>query len=223
MKSRRAGVYGGTFDPVHNGHIEVARRVLKLFELDEIVFVPACVPPHKRNAKLTSPFHRFAMLALATEMDRDLLVSTIELDAPDRPYAVDTVERMRAQVGEQTEMFFLVGADSWLEIKTWRDWQRLLSLCNFIVMTRPGYELTQEAIADLPIPVLNVLGKSSRPQDTMKMPNKSPHAYFTDAVRLDVSAVQIRTAIKSNDFASVRHMVPPQVAAYIEKHRLYKD
>lgn len=220
---RRVAIYGGTFDPVHNGHLEVARQVLRLFELDELVFVPACVPPHKRNAKLMSPFHRFAMLALATEMDQGLLVSTIELDAPDRPYAVDTVERMRAQVGEQTELFFLVGADSWLEIKTWRDWQRLLRLCNFIVMTRPGYELTRAAIGDLPIPVLNVLGRGCRQQDMMKMPNQSPHAYLTDEVRMDVSAVQIRTAIKRNDFASVRHMVPPQVAAYIEKHRLYID
>ena len=223
MKSRRVAIYGGTFDPVHNGHVEVARRVLKLFELDEIVFVPAGVPPHKRNANITSPFHRFAMLALATEMDQGLLVSTIELDAPDRPYAVDTVERMRAQFGEQTELFFLVGADSWLEIKTWREWQRLLRLCNFIVMTRPGYELTREAMADLPIPVLDGLGAGCRLQDMMRTANESPRVYLTSAVQSDVAAVQIRTATKRNDFASVRHMVPPQVAAYIEKHRLYID
>src|SRR5215471_4718102 len=223
MKSRRVAIYGGTFDPVHHGHIEVARRVLKLFELDEIVFVPAGLPPHKRNANITSPFHRFAMLALATEMDQGLPVSTIELDAPDRPYAVDTVERMRAQLGVQTELFFLVGADSWLEIKTWREWQRLLRLCNFIVMTRPGYELTREAMADLPIPVLDGLGAGCRPQDMMRTPNESPRVYLTSAVQSDVAAVQIRTATKRNDFASVRHMVPPQVAAYIEKHRLYID
>jgi nicotinate-nucleotide adenylyltransferase len=223
MMSRRVAIYGGTFDPVHNGHVEVARRVLKLFELDEIVFVPACVPPHKRNANITSPFHRFAMLALATEMDQGLLVSTIELDAPDRPYAVDTVERMRAELGDQTELFFLVGADSWLEIKTWREWRRLLTLCNFIVMTRPGYELTQEAIAGMPIPVLNVMGPGCRPQDMMKMRNESPHAYLTDAVQSDICAVQIRAAIKRNDFASVMHMVPARVAAHIEKHRLYID
>src|SRR6266480_6524615 len=88
MALRRVAIYGGTFDPVHNGHIEVARRVLELFELDEVIFVPACVPPHKRNANITSVFYRFAMLALATEMDQRLLVSTIELDAPQQPYAV---------------------------------------------------------------------------------------------------------------------------------------
>ncbi len=92
---RRVAIYGGTFDPVHNGHLEVARQVLKLFELDELIFVPACVPPHKRNANITSAFHRFAMLTRATEADQRLLVSTVELDAPDRPYAVETVARMK--------------------------------------------------------------------------------------------------------------------------------
>ena len=223
MTARRVAIYGGTFDPVHNGHVEVARRVLKLFELDEIVFVPACVPPHKRNANITSAFHRFAMLALATELDQHLLVSTIELDAPDLPYAVDTVEGMRARLGEQTELFFLVGADSWLEIKTWREWRRLLTLSNFIVMTRPGYAMTRAALTDLPIPLLNVLGHGCRQLDLAKMSGASPHAYFTDAVQSDVSAVRIRAAIKRNDFASVKELVPPQVAAYIEKHRLYID
>src|SRR6185436_5846615 len=116
MGLRRVGIYGGTFDPVHNGHLEVARRVLQLFELDEIVFVPACVPPHKRTLKLTSAFHRFAMLSLATAADQRLLVSTIELDAPDRPYAVDTVARLQ---DETHRLFFIIGADSWSEITTW--------------------------------------------------------------------------------------------------------
>ncbi|MGZ8843439.1 MAG: nicotinate-nicotinamide nucleotide adenylyltransferase, partial [Pyrinomonadaceae bacterium] len=95
MALRRVAIYGGTFDPVHSGHVEVARRALKLFELDEVIFVPACVPPHKRNASITSAFHRFAMLALATEQDQRLLVSTIELDAPELPYAVETFERIK--------------------------------------------------------------------------------------------------------------------------------
>src|SRR4030095_13536256 len=95
MALRRVAIYGGTFDPVHNGHLEVARRVQQLFEIDEVIFVAACVPPHKRNANITSAFHRSAMLALATEEDQKLRVSTIELDAPELPYAVETVARMK--------------------------------------------------------------------------------------------------------------------------------
>src|SRR6185295_9075661 len=124
MALRRAAIYGGTFDPVHNGHLEVARRVQKLFGLDEVMFVPACVPPHKRDAGISSAFHRFAMLALATEKDERLRVSTIELDQPDRPYAVETVARMQAELGSGVRLFFIMGADSWAEITTWREWRR---------------------------------------------------------------------------------------------------
>jgi len=87
MALQRAAIYGGTFDPVHKGHVAVARTVLQLFELDEVLFVPASVPPHKRNTNVTSPFHRFAMLALATAEDASLRISTLELDEPARPYA----------------------------------------------------------------------------------------------------------------------------------------
>ena len=86
MSLRRVAIYGGTFDPVHVGHIEVARRVLELFELDEVLFVPAYAPPHKRAVGISSGFHRFAMLALATEPEAQLRISTIELDEPDRPW-----------------------------------------------------------------------------------------------------------------------------------------
>jgi nicotinate-nucleotide adenylyltransferase len=222
MALRRIGIYGGTFDPVHNGHLEVARRVLQLFDLDEIIFVPACVPPHKRNANITSAFHRFAMVALATEAEQRLLISTVELEAPDRPYAVDTVERMRTMLGETTELFILLGADSWLEIKSWHEWERLLTLANFIVMTRPGYELDPMTL-DMPIPIVNVFGVERRPPDTMTMHDRAPRAFLTDAVQSDVSAVRIRAAVKANNFESVKQMLPSSVAAYIEKYRLYRD
>src|SRR2546426_4193507 len=143
MALQRAAIYGGTFDPVHKGHIEVARRVLQLFELDEVLFVPACVPPHK--TVISSAFHRFAMLALATEQDALLRISTIELDEPERPYAVDTVERMQAEIGSNNRLFFMIGADSWSEITTWHEWQRLLKMCDLIVVTRPGYDLNGNA------------------------------------------------------------------------------
>src|ERR1051325_7587880 len=141
MQPRRAAIYGGTFDPVHNGHLKVARGVQKLFELDEVLLIPACVPPHKRSAGITSAFHRFAMLALATEHDESLTISTVELDQPDRPYAVDTVARMQQMLGSDCRLFFVMGADSWAEITTWREWQRLLTMCDHIAVARPGYDL----------------------------------------------------------------------------------
>lgn len=222
MALRRVAIYGGTFDPVHNGHIEVARRVLKLFELDEVIFVPACVPPHKRNANITSAFHRFAMLALATEQDRRLLISTIELDSPEEPFAVETVERIRSTLGDQSELFFLMGADSWLEITSWHEWQRLLRMCNFIVVTRPGFEIEGMDYSNMSIPIMKVLGEDCSQWSTIKGELKTPHVLLTDAANVDISATRIRTAARLNDLDELKTMVPPAVANYIEKYNLYR-
>src|SRR5438067_419416 len=144
MEFRRVAIFGGTFDPVHNGHIEAARKVCELFALDELIFVPACVPPHKRTASITSAFHRFAMLALATNDEPRWRVSTIELDEPERPYAIETVERIKKQANGDARLFFLMGTDSWGEITTWREWQRLLTICDQIIVKRPGYDLKSD-------------------------------------------------------------------------------
>ena len=222
MALRRAAIYGGTFDPVHNGHLEVARRILELFELDEVLFVPACVPPHKRNASITSAFHRFAMLALATEHDEGLRVSTVELDDPNRPYAVDTVERMQTEMGSPGRLFFMIGADSWSEITAWHEWQRLLKMCDLIVVTRPGYELG----GNFPPGAANVLdvrGMSRQKISEELGTSNGPRVFLTDAAMVDVSASRIRAAVQSSDWARLKKMVPAPVASYIEKYELYRN
>ena len=230
MTLRRAAIYGGTFDPVHNGHLAVARTVLELFELDEVLFVPACVPPHKRNASITSAFHRFAMLALATEHDQGLRVSTVELDDPNRPYAVDTVQRMQGEMGSTCRLFFMIGADSWSEITTWHQWPRLLEMCDLIVVTRPGYELG----GNIPPGVANVVDlRSMAPPEISELLGNDggPGIFLTDAATVDVSATRIRAAVQStvrsngqaSDWATLREMVPAPVASYIEKYELYSN
>ena len=146
---KRIALYGGTFDPVHAGHVEVARKVAEVFEFARVVFIPAQVAPHKIGRPVTEPIHRYAMLALATQDDPRLLISTFELDAPDRRYTVDTVEHFQRELDPSTELFFIMGADSWSEITTWRDWERLLAMTNYIVVTRPGYEPTTTHVGEL--------------------------------------------------------------------------
>src|SRR5215216_3877023 len=138
---QRIALYGGTFDLVHVGHLEVARRVSQLFEIEKVLFIPAQMAPHKMGRPVTEPIHRYAMLALATQDDPQLSISTFELDAPDRRYTVDTVAHFQRALGDSTELFFIMGADSWSEITTWREWERLLTMTNHIVVTRPGYEV----------------------------------------------------------------------------------
>ena len=215
---RRVAIYGGTFDPVHNGHLEVARAVVKLFELDQLIFVPAWVPPHKRNANITSAFHRFAMLTLATEQDQQLRVSTAELDAPELPYAVETVGRMK---NDSERLFFLIGADSWAEITTWREWRRLLTMCDLIVVTRPGYDIDNKPAAEASlVDVRDFDGDALR--DLIRAENK-PRVFLTNVAMVDVSATKIRQAAASNDLPALEAMVPAAVAKYIEKYDLYKN
>ena len=218
MDLQRVGVYGGTFDPVHRGHVEVARRVLELFRLDQMILVPACVPPHKRNANITSAFHRFAMLALATEMDRRLLVSTIELDSPDRPYAVETIARLQ---NDARQLFFLIGADSWLEITTWKDWQQLLQMCHVIVATRPGYDVGHSRPATARIEDVRAMNAEAVEEALARDAEKK--VFLTDVAMIDISASRIRAAARAGEVTTLRAMVPPAVATYIDKHGLYKN
>src|SRR5438034_5400682 len=105
---RRIALYGGTFDPVHVGHLEVARKVSELFEIDKVVFIPAQLAPHKLSRPVTGPIHRYAMLALATQNDPKLVISTFELDAPGRRYTVDTIEHFQRELNGSAELFFIM-------------------------------------------------------------------------------------------------------------------
>src|SRR5918911_1890091 len=139
---RRIALYGGTFDPVHAGHLAVARGLLPLFALDEVLFIPAYVAPHKRERRVSPALDRYAMLALATQDERLFRVSTAEITKPEKPYTVETLASFCETLGETARLFFVMGADSWEEITTWREWERVLSLTDTLVVTRPGYGLS---------------------------------------------------------------------------------
>jgi nicotinate-nucleotide adenylyltransferase len=220
MPLQRVAIYGGTFDPVHKGHIEVARRVMELFELEEVLFVPACVPPHKFG--ISSAFHRFAMLALATGQQAQIRISTVELDEPARPYAVETVERMQSALGAGRRLFFLMGADSWSEVTTWHEWRRLLRMCDLIVATRPGYELSSASSAGA-AQVVDARGMGRREISSALDRGGEPRVFLTDATMVDISATDIRAAARAGDSERLRQMVPPEVANYIDKYELYKN
>src|SRR5690348_12330792 len=126
MSERRIGVYGGTFDPIHSGHLDVARAVSGYFDLDELLLVPAHRPPHKTTRAISDAYHRYAMAALATADDARVKRSTVELDAPSRPYTFETMQRLREAYGPRSHIFFVIGADSFEEINLWREPARIL-------------------------------------------------------------------------------------------------
>lgn len=220
---KRIAIYGGTFDPVHLGHLEIARRVSQLFAIDEFLLVPARVAPHKSDRTVSSALHRHAMLALATRSDKRLCISTVELDGPERQYTVDTLFHFRSRFGGSTDLFFVMGADSWSEITTWREWQRLSTLANLIVVTRPGYECsTAQVDAEAASRVIDVRGQREQLAAEMMTPGEQK-IFVTDAVMLDVSATAVRQAARENRREQLDKLVPLEVADYIRKYQLYRN
>ena len=215
---RRIALYGGTFDPVHIGHIEIARRVLQLFEIEKVVFIPAQMAPHKIGRDVTEPIHRYAMLALATQDDPQLTISSFELDDPDRRYTVDTIAHFQRVLGDEAELFFIMGADSWSEITTWREWERLLTMTNHIVVTRPGYEPLTTHVGAVGERIVDLRG--------IKISRKGAKAQsiaFTDAVMKDVSATKIRRLASEGRTDELTDLLPPAVLEYIKKYGIYRE
>jgi nicotinate-nucleotide adenylyltransferase len=221
-RARRVALYGGTFDPVHDGHMTVARGLADLLALDELLFVPAHVAPHKRSVPPTSPWHRHAMLALATEGEPRMLISSAELDAPERPYSVETVARFKDEFGARARLFFVMGADSWSEITTWREWERLLSLCDHVVVTRPGYELSFGHVpANIRARVVDLRGEVNENARRAVEESEPPSIFLSDAASVDVSSTEVRRAAARGEVESLP--VPRAVAEYIGKYGLYRD
>lgn len=212
---KRIAFYGGSFDPVHRGHIAIADKILESFDLDLFVFIPAFHAPHKRRKVPTSAYDRYAMLCLATQDRPKMSISRMEFEMPERPYSVDTLTRLNAEWPDD-EIYFVMGADSWMEINTWREWQTVLSLSNHIVVTRPGHEISfdhvtaeiRERIVDLRCGAGPEGGLTKR------------QVFITDVVNIDISATRIRSMIEEGDPAWHKDLTG-EVANYIEKYQIY--
>ncbi len=221
---RRIAVYGGTFDPVHVGHEAVARGLTGLFALDEFIFVPAYVAPHKRDRRVSPALDRFAMLALATQDERLFRVSSAEIAKPERPYTVETLAGFRETLGRSARIFFVMGADSWEEITTWREWERVLALTDHLVVTRPGYELptghVTEAVRGR---VVDVRGAARGRVEEGLGRAEGPRIYLTDAAQVRAAATDVRAAVGRGDWDALSRLVVPAVAEYIRKYGLYRE
>lgn len=215
--SRKLAFFGGTFDPVHCGHVNIAKTLVELFQLDEFFFLPAFHAPHKPESKPTSGYHRFAMLSLATADEPRIAVSTLELDHAKSRYSFDTLAELKSSYPND-RVLFVLGADSWRDIKTWHRWEELLLLTDHIVVSRPGYPVSFDHISEQVKDRINdVRGETSRVSI-----RRSPAIYFTDAIHFDVSATEIRNDIRADDVLDRTDDVPDAVAKYIEKYELYR-
>ena len=212
--------YGGSFDPVHRGHVAIAKALLEQFELDAFVFIPAFHAPHKVRLTPTSAYDRYAMLCLVTQNESKLRVSKMEIEMPEKPFSVETLGRLKAERPDD-EIFFVMGADSWMDIITWREWETVLTMANHIVITRPGVEIGFEHVTDeIRTRIVDLRRENEEIAKIGETSEIENQIFITDSVNLNISATEIRRRVRENE-ASWRADVPAEVANYIEKYQIY--
>ncbi|MGA7463277.1 MAG: nicotinate-nucleotide adenylyltransferase [Candidatus Korobacteraceae bacterium] len=222
-------LFGGTFDPIHRGHLVVARAATAKFQLKQVWFVPADIPPHKQKSPITSFDHRYAMVTLGLAGEKEFVPSLLE--APDqalpeskrRPsYSIETVRRVKKTLGRSDHLYFLIGMDAFRDIASWYKAEELLSECDFIVAARPGYSLADVASA---------LPEKLRPQSSVTklfrkeamdgtLVLRGATLHMLPETHEDVSATQIRAAVDRG--GALKRLLPDLVAEYIKKEGLYR-
>ena len=212
----KVGIFGGTFNPIHFGHLRSAEEVREEFSLDRVYFVPAASPPHKSHQRLATAKHRFNMTKLAVENNPFFCVSTVELERKGPSYSVDTIRQFLADL-PSSSLFFIIGLDAFREIHTWKDYLTLLALCNFIVTSRPGAAFPTDEIW---IPVALRKGLCYHPTTRMYQHLYGRYLTLHKIQGLHISASQVRnTALQGK---SIRYLVPRNVQEYIVTHNLYR-
>lgn len=214
---RRIAYFGGTFDPVHNGHLTVARAITKQFDLDHFFFLPAFHAPHKADQPPTSAYHRYAMLSLAVQNDTEVLASALELEKREKRYTIDTLTELN-ELHPNDRIFFVMGADSWADIQTWREWEKVLLVSDHIVVTRPGYGIDFAHVSEEAR--VRIVDLRSKDPAAIDEPD-GKHIYITDAVLYDASATELREDLRDGKLDR-ENDIPVEVAKYIEKYELYR-
>jgi nicotinate-nucleotide adenylyltransferase len=190
---------GGTFDPIHHGHLVAASEAASRFDLDEVVFVPTGEPWQKSDRHVSAAEDRYLMTVIATASNPRFTVSRVDIDRPGMTYTVDTLRDIRAERGNDVDLYFITGADALAQILTWRDAERLFDLAHFVGCTRPGVELTSPAIAKLPQDRVTV----------MEIP------------ALAISSTDCRLRVGKHE--PIWYLVPDGIVQYIAKRGLYRE
>jgi len=211
----KTGILGGTFNPIHLAHLRIAEEVREACGLDEVLFIPAAIPPHK--PELAAPFaDRLAMVEAAIADHPHFRVSDLEARRSGKSFSVDTLELLRAN-DPAGERFFIVGLDSFRDIATWKDYNRIFTLAHLVVTARPGVDLP-DPVAALPVAVRSEFCYDAQ---LKKLRHRCGNVViFLEETRLDISSTLIRGKVASG--ASIRYLVPPAVATYIAAHDLYR-
>ena len=216
-KPQRLGLFGGTFNPIHYGHLRSAEEVAEALDLGQVWFIPAALPPHKSSSYVTSFETRLAMTRLAVGRQSRLAVSDVEGRRPGKSYTIDTLHHFREEFGPQRELYFILGMDSMLEIATWKDYRELFTLSHYVVLDRPGYD--QDRLEE-------ILRRQVHP-DFQSLPAgegfQHPSGFrvlVQDTTLLEISGTRIRNLVREG--RSIRYLLPERVRRFILKNNLYR-
>jgi nicotinate-nucleotide adenylyltransferase len=215
IASGRLGILGGTFDPIHDGHLDAADAARRALKLDQVWFIPTCDPPHRPADPVASGFHRFALVALAIQDDDALLVSDMELRREGRSYTADTLRALAHDGWLPSQLFFILGTDAFAEIATWREFPAVLDAANFVVIARPGTML-DAAAARVP-----ALRGRLRPPSTETSGALGTSIFLVEAQTRDVSSSTIRARLAARQ--PIDDLVPAAVERHIVTHHLYES
>jgi nicotinate-nucleotide adenylyltransferase len=213
---KRIGIFGGTFNPIHLGHLRSAEEIHEMFRLSKVIFVPSSDPPHKKKKGILPGSVRARMVRLAIAGHPPFALSELELKRPGKSYSIETISAFRRFFGQKSSLYFIVGLDAFLEIATWKKYLRLFELCHFVVMTRPsvGKIFSRE---HLPIELANAFCYDSR--KNIYTHSSGYRLFPREITALDISSTQIRTLLQKG--RSVKYLVPRAVEEFIRKNKLY--
>lgn len=214
--SRRLGLFGGTFNPIHYGHLRSAEEVCEALALTRLWFIPASHPPHKNDQGIT-PFEvRLEMSRLAVGDHPVMSVSDLEGRRPGRSYSIETLRQIRREVGPTWELYFILGLDAILEIATWKDYQDLFTLSHFVVLDRPGYD--SQRLEEVLFEAVHPLFRPLKVERGYQHPS-GHKVVLQETTLMDISGTGIRKMVR--DGRSIRYLLPEAVREYIITHKLY--
>lgn len=214
--SRRLGLFGGTFNPIHYGHLRSAEEVCEALALTRLWFIPASHPPHKNDQGIT-PFEvRLEMSRLAVGDHPVMSVSDLEGRRPGRSYSIETLRQIRREVGPTWELYFILGLDAILEIATWKDYQDLFTLSHFVVLDRPGYD--SQRLEEVLLGAVHPLFRPLKVERGYQHPS-GHKVVLQETTLMDISGTGIRKMVR--DGRSIRYLLPEAVREYIITHKLY--
>ncbi len=217
IKTQRIGLFGGTFNPIHRGHLKAAEEVQRKFSLNRILFIPSYIPPHNKTGEMASPHHRYKMVKLAVSSYPHFGVSSIEIEAKEKSYSIITLNKMK-KIHPGTDIFFILGIDAFLEIETWKDYKKVLENCFFIVISRPGYDIDKAKQIlgnEYKEKIIDVSQGVELTKDIIS--DFSIFLYKFNA--LDISSTEIRKRIRKK--LSIKKLVPENVEQYIIDNNIF--